>query len=955
MKERDIFDAALTIASPVERDAFLRGACTDAAHVEQLRALIEAQANLGTFLETPAPGAPGHLESIGAAESPGTVIGNYTLLSKIGEGGMGVVFLAEQTRTVQRKVALKVIKPGMDSRQVIARFEAERQALAVMEHPNIARVIDGGSTESGRPYFVMELVTGVPITEYCHEHQLDIERRLKLFINVCHAIEHAHQKGIIHRDIKPSNVLVTLHDGQPVAKVIDFGIAKAIEQKLTEKTFCTAAGQMMGTPAYMSPEQSDTPGIDIDTRSDIYSLGVLLYELMTGTTPIDAERLRTAGFGEIQKLIRDEIPPRPSARVNAVVDKAGVKSANWSTDSRRLSRILAADLDWIIMKALEKDRGRRYGSTGDFVADLERFLRGDAIEARPPSVTYRLARFIGRHRGGVLAVSVTALALLAGAGIATWQAVVATHAKNAAQTSATTAANARLAAEAKEAETRLILEFTQNRIFAAPRPLDESGGLGKDVTLRGTLAAALAHVDHDFADQPIIEARVRRTLGTSFLLLGDAEIALRQHLRAHAICTRLLGPTDEQTLMAENDLACSYLALRQDKKARELCEHTLEHRRLTLGPDHPLTLESMNNLAKAFENLGEHQKALDLREKTLAGRRLKLGPKHHDTLLSMMNLSNSYAEFNRTKDALNLDEEALALAEATVGADHPYALLIRNSLALDYAEERRFDDALKLQRATVEVYKAKLGDDHPQTLTCMRNVAKALNDLERYEESVTLLLDVLARQTVKPGPEHPDTLHTMYGLGLGYSSLHKYAESVKWHQKALDLRKAKLGPDKVETLYSMWGVVHNLIQDGRGSEALPILDECLERAAAHPNADFSGLAEKRLAYFEKERDAEGCVATAAIWEKMGRTDASSLFVAARFRAISAAVLRENDPSPDGIQRAQSQTDQAMTWLHKAVAAGFKDKDALAKRKEFDALRDRPDFRTLIGELQAKQK
>ena len=300
------------------------------------------------------------------------MIGPYKLLEQIGEGGFGVVFMAEQQRPVRRRVALKVIKPGMDTRQVIARFEAERQALALMDHPNISRVLDAGATESGRPYFVMELVRGIPLSEFCDQNRLTVGERLELFITVCHAVQHAHQKGIIHRDIKPNNVLVTLHDGTPVAKVIDFGVAKATGQQLTEKTLFTSFAQMIGTPLYMSPEQAEMSGLDVDTRSDIYSLGVLLYELLTGTTPFDQERMRTAGYDEVRRIIREEEPAKPSARISTLNRAATTVTANRKSDPSRLRQLFRGELDWIVMKALEKDRNRRYETAAAFAADVQR-------------------------------------------------------------------------------------------------------------------------------------------------------------------------------------------------------------------------------------------------------------------------------------------------------------------------------------------------------------------------------------------------------------------------------------------------------------------------------------------------------------------------------------------------------------------------------------------------------
>jgi eukaryotic-like serine/threonine-protein kinase len=347
-------------------------------------------------------------------ERVGSIIGPYKLLQQIGEGGFGVVYMAEQEQPVRRLVALKIIKPGMDTSQVIARFESERQALALMDHPNIARVLDAGATGSGHPYFVMELVKGVPITDFCDKNHLATDARLKLFLNVCHAIQHAHHKGIIHRDIKPSNVMVTLHDGIPVVKVIDFGVAKATVQKLTERTLFTAYGQMLGTPAYMSPEQAEMSGLDIDTRSDVYSLGVLLYELLTGTTPLEANRLREAGYAEMQRLIREEDPPRPSTRLSSLGDSATGVAGNRGLEVKRLVQLLASDLDWVVMKALEKDRNRRYDTPASFAEDIERYLADETIEARPASAGYRLRKILRRNKGPVLSASLIFLALVSG-------------------------------------------------------------------------------------------------------------------------------------------------------------------------------------------------------------------------------------------------------------------------------------------------------------------------------------------------------------------------------------------------------------------------------------------------------------------------------------------------------------------------------------------------------------
>jgi len=412
MIEREIFTAALAKGDPDEWAAFLDEACAgDAPLRQRVESLLAEHEQLGSFMDLPSPEATIDRP---LSERPGTVLGSYKLMEEIGAGGFGLVFVAEQQQPLRRKVALKVIKPGMDTREVIARFEAERQALALMDHPNIARVFDGGATPSGRPYFVMELVRGVPITEFCDQNQLSVRQRLELFIDVCQAIQHAHQKGVIHRDLKPSNIMVTMHDATPVVKVIDFGVAKAVGHQLTEKTVYTGFTQMIGTPVYMSPEQAGMSGLDIDTRSDIYALGVVLYELLTGTTPFDKERLRTAAYDEIRRIIREEDPPKPSTRFTTLGQAASTVSTNRKSDAEHLRQLVRGELDWIVMKALEKDRNRRYESASAFAADVQRYLTDEPVQACPPSAWYRFGKFARRNRVALTtAATITAALVLA--------------------------------------------------------------------------------------------------------------------------------------------------------------------------------------------------------------------------------------------------------------------------------------------------------------------------------------------------------------------------------------------------------------------------------------------------------------------------------------------------------------------------------------------------------------
>ncbi len=458
MTEREIFFEAIEITSADARAAYLQGACgKDVTLRRKVEELLKEHFASDSLLSKPAvDGAPTVLGDTQITEGPGAQIGRYKLLQKLGEGGFGVVYMAEQKEPVKRRVALKIIKLGMDTGQVVARFEAERQALAMMDHPHIAKVLDAGATDTGRPYFVMELVKGVPITKYCDDNNLTTQERLELFIPVCQAIQHAHQKGIIHRDIKPSNVMVTLHDGVPVPKVIDFGIAKATQQELTEKTIFTQYSQFIGTPAYMSPEQAEMSGLDIDTRSDIYSLGVLLYELLVGRTPLDGKELMSGGYDEIRRRIKEEEPPKPSTRVNTLEGSEKTTVARHrKVEPEQLSSELRGDLDWIVLKALEKDRTRRYETANGFALDIKRFLTNEPVAAVPPSKGYLLKKYVRRHRAALAVAAAIAALLVAGTTVSTWLAVQAKRAQEAAEN-----------AQAAELEQKLLAQTQQKKAEA---------------------------------------------------------------------------------------------------------------------------------------------------------------------------------------------------------------------------------------------------------------------------------------------------------------------------------------------------------------------------------------------------------------------------------------------------------------------------------------------------------
>jgi eukaryotic-like serine/threonine-protein kinase len=826
MNESQIFANALKLATPDEQAAYLGRACAgDDKLIQEILALLKAHATAPGFLEKRAGSLGGLTEDSplgdGATEPPPTatvthsspVIGPYKLIEEIGEGGMGTVYMAQQTEPVKRLVALKVIKLGMDSRSVIARFEAERQALALMDHPNIARVFDAGATETGRPYFVMELVKGVPLTKYCDDHRLTPKERLKLFIPVCQAIQHARQKGIIHRDIKASNVLVALYDGEPVPKVIDFGVAKATGQQLTEKTLVTGFGAVVGTLEYMSPEQAELNQLDIDTRSDIYSLGVLLYELLTGSTPLDKKRFKEAAMLEMLRVIREVEPPKPSTRLSTLADSSSV-AANRGLEPKKLSGLVRGELDWIVMKALEKDRRRRYETASGLADDVRRHLNDEPVMAGPPSSLYRLRKLARRNRAGMATAAIVAAALVLGAAVATWQAIRATRAESNAIRSLNEKEEARAdevrqraialnneqTALAREAETKAVLDFVENKVFAAARPEGVDGGLGHAVSLRKAVEAALPFVAGSFTDQPLIEARLRMTLGKSFEDLGEAKIASQQYEAARAIYTTHRGPEHPDTLAAMHSLADSYIDIGRQADALKLAEATLALRKTNLGPKHPDTLAAMQGLANCMDSLARYTEAIKLGEETLALRKTNLGHGHPDTLHTMLRLANCYSSVGRNLDALKLREETLALQKTKLGLDHPETLSSVNNIAVSYTQLSRHADALKLYQEAFTLCKAKLGPDNPNTLVMFNNLVQSYRSLKRFAEANSLYEEELARCRLQFGLEDPHTLDRMARLAGGYALADRHTDGIKLLEQALEIQKAKSGPDHPSTL-----------------------------------------------------------------------------------------------------------------------------------------------------------
>ena len=731
------------------------------------------------------------------SEGPGSRIGPFTLLRQIGEGGFGVVFEAEQEQPVKRRVALKVIKLGMDTREVIARFDAERQALAMMEHPHIARVLDAGATDSGRPYFVMELVDGEPIASYCDQNRLSIDERLRLFEQVCEAVQHAHTKGVIHRDLKPNNVLVSTHDDKPFAKVIDFGIAKATSGHLTEKTLATELDQIMGTPLYMSPEQA-SGSADIDTRSDIYSLGVILYELLTGTTPVEATSLRSAVFAEIQRIIRDVEPPRPSVRLSQATTTASTTATQRNSDPRKLARTVQGELDWIVMKAIEKERGRRYETANGLAMDLRRYLAAEPVLAAPASASYRLQKFVRRNKGAVAAGSLIAASLLVGIAGFAWQARIAQarateleqvskfQAEMLGQVDPTEAGRllsedvrSRYAAALAKGNGPEAERATQIATFDAQWQQINATDAARDLIDRTILKPAVAAIDKQFNNQPQVDATLRQVLADRYVGLGlyDAALPLQQH--ALATRKRVLGEDKAETLTSINNLGELLYSQGKLGEAEVYFRESLEKRRKVLGELHPDTLISINNLGVVMVGQGKLSSAEPYIRESLEKTRRVLGEDHPDTLESINNLATVLMEQHKLREAESYFREALPKFRRVLGVDHQNSLLAINNLAAVLTQEGKQKEAESYYRESVERHRRVLGERHPETLLSLSGLGTLLVNQGKLSEAEPYLSEALASSRQALGDEHPATLLNLRSMGSLLDLQGNYAEAEK--------------------------------------------------------------------------------------------------------------------------------------------------------------------------------
>jgi len=764
-----------------------------------------------------------------AADGAGpTRIGPYRIHEELGEGGMGTVYRATQLEPVRREVALKIIKPGMDTREVVARFESERQALAVMDHTGIAKVLDAGATENGRPYFVMELVRGVPIDEYCDTHKLSTPERIELFARVCDAVHHAHQKGVVHRDLKPTNVLVALEDSKPVPKIIDFGIAKAVGSTLTGHTLVTTIGQMLGTPAYMSPEQAERSGLDVDTRTDVYSLGVMLYELLSGSLPFDRETLRKPDF-VLQWLLREQEVPTPSARLGALLDTQHTVARNRRTDVRTLRRELRGDLDWIVMKAMEKDRTRRYAAASELAADLRRYVSGEPVSARPPSTAYRMRKFARRHRSALAGAAVLVLALVTGGAAATVGFFRAER----------SAAAASAAAERAEA----VSDFLDQMLRAA----DPVRGADTETTVREVLDAASAEVSGGaLAGRPLVEIAVRLSIGGTYLNLGLLDEASEHFEAAWRLAETTPGTTDLERMHLLDARGQIRRAQGNPAAASELYRHALalaDSAGLATdgGSGEASVNDVRNDLGLALRDEDRIDEAAEVLEALAASERRLLADDDVDLAATLNNLALVRRAQGDIDGAIALFDESLAVLRRAFGQRHIYIAAVLESIGSLEQLLGRYGPADSLMTAALTMRRDILAGPHPDIVNGLNGLGLLHVEMGRLDAAEAELDEALAMSLDVLGEAHALTGIVLNSTGLLHLERGDAAAAERAFRRSIAIREQVLGPEHRGTLNTRANLARALLMGGRARDAEALAREVVAGERAIDLADASML------------------------------------------------------------------------------------------------------------------
>jgi non-specific serine/threonine protein kinase/serine/threonine-protein kinase len=799
----DLFHEALE-QSAAEREAFVEQACgADCDLRDRIRALLLSHERTSGILDPIEVYGPEQL----ADPLLGSRIGPYRIRGVSGEGGMGVVYDAEQEEPIRRRVALKVIRLGMDTGEFVARFEAERQALALMDHPAVARVFDGGATPGGRPYFVMEYVVGVPITVYCDARRLEVDERLELFLRACEGVQHAHQKGIIHRDLKPSNILVSEQDGRPAPKIIDFGLAKATGRRLTDRTLVTTREMWIGTPEYMSPEQADL-GPEVDTRADVYALGMLLYELLVGSLPFDAAAFRDASLDEIRRRIREEEPPKPSARLASLGGPAAAAAENRRTELPALGRRLAGDLDWIVLKALDKDRTRRYASVAELSADLRRHLRDEPVLAGPPTTGYRLRKFVRRHRIGVGIGLASAAGLVLFAAVMTIQTLrIARERDRANQEAARAEREARTANEV----TRFLTD-----VF---RISDPTVARGSTVTAREILDRGAVRVEEELPDQPEVRARLMTTIGTVYLNLGLYDQARAALDRALAVRVQLHGEDHLDVAVSLERLAALRRLTGAYDEARGLYQRALEVMGRALEPGDPRLANTRAELAMVLYMQGDYAEALALQEGSLATYEKAYGPEDPGLVWLLRNLGNTQRELKRFEQARRTFERALAIQDRESRSDDPETAYLLSGLAITYWEEKNYAAARAPCERALEIVERVFPPDHPYTSNLRQNLARLLHDMGDLDAARPLYERSLTELERRLGPDHPDVATVLANLGGLLRDRGDAAGAKPLYERAIRILVDKLGSDHPRLARPLGGYAKVLDRLGQADRA----------------------------------------------------------------------------------------------------------------------------------------
>ncbi len=1009
--------AAAVALSPEERDVYLDRECArDAALRDRVLALLKVHDSAGHVIDRPVNGDPDQTAGYApVSEQPGSIIaGRFKLLEEIGEGGMGTVWAAEQTAPVRRKVALKLIKAGMDSRAVLARFEAERQALALMDHPNIAKVLDGGLTESGRPYFVMEYVKGVPITEYCDATRLSVEERLNLFVQVCSALQHAHQKGIIHRDLKPSNILVAPYDDKPVPKVIDFGLAKAMHQSLTEKTLYTAHETVLGTPLYMSPEQAQLNNLDVDTRADIYSLGVLLYELLTGTTPLERQRFKEAAWDEVRRMIREEEPPRPSMRLSSTNTLPSLATFR-HTEPAKLMKLVRGELDWIVMKALEKDRTRRYETASGFARDIQRYLDDEVVEARPPRPSYRFGKFVRRHKAQVIAASLVLLVLLGGIAGTTWGLLreARANARLAGSLAREQKANADLGAANAKVQARYDLAVDAIKTFHT--------GISEDFLLKEEkfkdLRNRLLKSASDFYGRlgallgQETDLRSRRALAQSNFELaeltrkvGRSEDALAAHQAVLAARDALAAePGADEATKADVGRSLTEVASLLDstgKPDRALAEYRRAESLLAGLARSDMSARSAlaacrTRMSKVLRYEGKHAEALAACKQARADQEA-LALAHGASNDARRELAATVDQIGvllfsagKLSDAEAEYRTALAI-QKKLADENPAAIELRSALALGHIHlgnmlwwTGKTSEAEAEHRSALALYRT-LADENPAVTLFHQGVANSrlwLGGLilptagKPAEAEAECRAGIAIMQTLVDENPSVTGFRNLLAIGhrnLGILLLHmgKSAEANDECRTALTMvqRVADENPtvsrfrdDLVFSLNHLGDVVRSL---GRVAEAIDLYERGIAVKERQIRQDSTSSMEHRymlvcltrrrgLAFRDLGEPARAVTDTRralGLCDLLQPRSSWDLFETACCHAALAG-LAERPGSGVLSDEGKAEATRAIKWLLRAVAAGYRNTNEIRIESALDSLRDRPDFQKLMAELE----